>query len=348
MRVNLLEKWSPWFSELSVRTVILVVAALSLSIGVYEQIPAILVFVAHNLLAIAPMIVIGICLTAGVNATGSMAIIAAAFTGKEVRMLVVASFVGALTPVCGVSVLPLVAGLLAARVPFAPVMAFWLSSPITDPGMLAITSGTLGLTFAVGKTLAAFFSGVLGGLITLVLARTGYLSDPVREYSSLSRFTTSCCGNSEMRWMFWKEPERLKIFFESALASGKLMLIWLSVAFVAEYFLVAYLPSEWIEGLLGADNQWAVPLAALVGMPIYLDGYAALPFVRGLIDSGMGQGAAMAFLIAGGITSTWAAIPVYALVRLPTFILYLLLAFWSALLSGWVFGWFRTAGIIGV
>lgn len=49
--------------------------------------------------------------------------------------------------------------------------------------------------------------------------------------------------------------------------------------------------------MLGADNQWAVPLAALVGMPIYLDGYAALPFVRGLIDSGMGQGAPECFTV---------------------------------------------------
>lgn len=333
------EKKLSVLSGLSVRQILIAVAALIFLIAVHEQIPAILAFVAKNLLSIAPMIVIGITLTASVNATGSMALIAAAFTGKEVRMLVVAAFIGALTPVCGVSVLPLVAGLLAARVPFAPIMAFWLSSPITDPGMLAITAGTLGPTFAVGKTVAAFAIGMLGGLMTLLLTRSDHLPDPVREYSTLARFNNDCCSNNnELRWAFWKEPERLKVFSKSALASAKLMLIWLSVAFVAEYFLLAYLPQEWVSGLLGADSEWAVPLAALIGMPIYLDGYAALPFVRGLIDSGMGQGAAMAFLVAGGITSTWAAIPVFALVKLPAFILYLLLAFLGALASGWVFG----------
>lgn len=52
--------------------------------------------------------------------------------------------------------------LLAAGVPLAPVMAFWLSCPITDPAMLAATAVTLGLPFAIGKTAAAFGLGVFG------------------------------------------------------------------------------------------------------------------------------------------------------------------------------------------
>lgn len=332
-------KLSLSLQKITIRKFLMITTALVLLLVVHEQIPAILAFVLQNFLAIGPMILIGVALTAGVNATGSMAIIAKAFNGKALRMLVVASFVGALTPVCGVSVLPLVAGLLAARVPFAPIMAFWLSSPITDPGMLAITAGTLGTSFAIGKTLSAFFIGVMGGLVTLMLTRGGYLDNPVRQYSALSRFNNSCGSqSSEVCWLFWKEAGRRKTFISSALATGKLMLIWLSVAFVAEYFLKLYLPDDLISGLVGANNQWAVPLSALVGMPIYLDGYAALPFVRGLMDSGMDHGAAMAFLVAGGITSTWAAIPVFALVRLPTFLLYLLLAFLGALVAGWMYG----------
>ena len=78
-----------------------------------------------------------------------------------------------------------------------------------------------------------------------------------------------------------------------------------------------------IGRFVGTDSAWAVPIASVVGAPIYLDGYASLPLVRGLMDAGMSNAAAMAFLIAGGITSAWAAIPVYALVRLPVFALYL-------------------------
>ena len=57
-----------------------------------------------------------------------------------------------------------------------------------------------------------------------------------------------------------------------------------------------------------------------------------------MIDTGMGQDAEMAFLVAGGITSAWAAIPVFALVRLPVFAIYLVLAACGATLAGWGYG----------
>ncbi len=310
------------FSAFPLRMALNAMLALLLLIAVHEQIPAILLFVAGHLLSIAPMIFIGIILSASVSATGSMSLIAAAFSGQPIRMLLAASFIGALTPVCGVSVLPLVAGLLAARVPFAPIMAFWLSSPITDPGMLAITAGTLGGDFALGKTLAAFLIGTLGGLITLLLSHGGHLNNPVRDQSTLSKFNNACSTESNgILWMFWQEEVRRKTYKRQALSNAKRMLVWLSAAFVAEYFVMTYLPGDLVTGLVGEENQSAVFFAALVGMPIYLDGYAALPFVRGLMDSGMSNGAAMAFLISGGMTSAWAAIPVFALVRLPAFVL---------------------------
>ena len=128
--------------------------------------------------------------------------------------------------------------------------------------------------------------------------------------------------------------QRRGIFAGSALSTARLVIPWLAAAFVAEYFLKIWLPAEAVANLVGGDRWWAVPLAATVGTPIYLDGYAALPLVRGLIDSGMGQSAALAFLIAGGITSAWAIVPVFALVRLPVVVVYVALAWLGAILAG--------------
>ncbi|NNF80365.1 MAG: permease, partial [Rhizobiales bacterium] len=255
-------------------------------------------FAARNLAYVAPMIIIGIVLTAGITASGSMALISAAFTGRKVRMLTVASLIGALTPMCGVTVLPLVAGLLAGGVPLAPIMAFWLSSPVTDPGMLAITAGTLGLTFAIGKTTAAFGAGLFGGLCVLVLTRRGGLKNPARTGVAQKLSATACgpCVSERLCWIFWREPERRTAFVKIALTSARLMVIWLSGAFVAEYFLQGFLSAGVLAAYVGDGNMFAVPLAALVGAPIYLDGYAALPLVRALMDGGMGAGPAMAFL----------------------------------------------------
>ena len=249
------------------------------------------------------------------------------------------SLIGAVLPVCGITLLPLVIGLLSAGVPLAPVMAFLLSSAVTDPSMFAITVGTLGLPFAIGKTTAALGIGLLGGGITLMMVRAGRLERPTRQSNMLNSLTagSACCSSTEVRWFFWRDPERLTVFKETCLSVAKLVVLWLGAAFVAEYFLKLYLPEESLSLFVGKDNPLAVPIAAIVGAPLYLDGYAALPFVRGLMDRGMADGAAMAFLIAGGITSAWAAIPVFALFRLPVFFTYIVLAVTGSILAGWAF-----------
>jgi hypothetical protein len=101
--------------------------------------------------------------------------------------------------------------------------------------------------------------------------------------------------------------------------------------------MLAYVPGEWIVQFLGGGGLTGTALAALVGIPAYLNGYAALPLISGLVDAGMDPGAAMAFLIAGGVSSIPAAIAVFALVRLPVFAAYLLLAFIGAVISGLLF-----------
>ena len=295
-------------------------------------------FVAANFIDVAPYILAGIVMTAFAVGSGATGLIARSFTGRQPTMILVAAAVGALTPVCGITVLPLIAGLLTAGVPLAPVMAFWLSSPVTDPSMLAITAGLLGWPFALAKTIAAFAIGLAAGAVMLVLQGHRLFASPLRASPTL----VQACGGGpdEFEAAFWRDPARRSAFIETGRDTGALMLKWLTVAFLAEYGLRQVLPAEAIGSFVGADSVAAVGLATLVGAPIYLDGYAALPLVRALIDAGMGQGAALAFLIAGGIISAWAAIPVYALTRLPVFLAYVAMAVAGAFASGLVFSWF--------
>lgn len=298
-------------------------------------------FSLDSLWLVSPVIVIGLVLTALLLASNSMRLIARAFHGRELPMIFWVSIVGAVTPVCGATVLPLIAGLLLARVPLAPVMAFWLASPITDPAMLSLTAVTLGWPLALAKTAGSVGVGIFGGLAVWLLSANGYLKDPVRSGSQLQRFSCEMAVSAEeIVWRFWKDPARMDVFLGSIRSNGRLMLIWLSLAFLAEYYMQAYVPLDWLPGLFGAEASWAVPFAAIVGAPIYLDGYAALPLVRGLIDAGMGYDAALTFLVAGGITSAWAAVPVFALVRGRVFLLYLLLALLASVLVGFVGGLF--------
>jgi uncharacterized protein len=322
------------------KRILIALGLLTLAVVLRDHMAAAAMFALANLWQIAPIVLAGMVITAGLTATGSMGLLVAAFDGREGRAIVMVSLIGAVLPVCGITTLPLVAGLLAAGVTLPPVMAFLLSSAVTSPDMLAVTAATLGWDFAVGKTLAALGIGLLGGWVTLVLVRRGNFAGPTRQSSLLDALVpdSACCASNEVHWRFWDDPARLAMFRQSAWSLAKLVVLWLSVAFVAEYFLKLYLPENALAAFVGGDSPLAVPIAAVVGAPLYLDGYAALPFVRGLMDKGMADGAAMAFLIAGGIISAWTAIPVFALFRLPVFLAYVLMAVGGAMLSGWAYG----------
>ena len=101
--------------------------------------------------------------------------------------------------------------------------------------------------------------------------------------------------------------------------------------------MLVYVPDGWIRAIAGDGSFVSILGAALVGIPAYLNGYAALPLVDGLIQQGMSPGAGMAFLLAGGATSIPAMIAVFAIARRPVFLAYLGFAFTGSVLAGLAF-----------
>ncbi|WP_227272491.1 permease [Roseobacter weihaiensis] len=297
-------------------------------------------FVGWGLVTVAPIVIPGIVLAAWIIASGADAHIARAFEGRTLRTVMAASLIGAITPVCGVTVLPLMAGLLAAGVPLAPIMAFWLSSPITDPAMLATTAATLGLSFAIGKTLSAVGLGVFGGAITALFAKSPWALNALRDNGLARQLSAARCGEVQaFEPRVWRTEERRRSFSTQLWATARLILICLIPAFAAEYALNAALTPGSLAAYVGEDQWWAIPAAVFVGAPAYIDGYAALPLTRGLIENGMSEGAAMAFLVSGGVVSIWGAMAIAPVLKLKPLLLYLLLAVFGSLAAGYAFGW---------
>lgn len=114
-------------------------------------------------------------------------------------------------------------------------------------------------------------------------------------------------------------------------------MICLLFAFSAEFLLRDFLPSHLLTTYVGEESPYAIPLAVLVGAPMYLDGLAALPLVRGLLDLGMSPGAAMALLVSGGAVSIWGVMAVALVLRPSTIALFVTVAVFGSLLIGYAF-----------
>jgi uncharacterized protein len=295
-------------------------------------------FVLKGMLDVSYLVVPGILISAWVNASGAGGRIRQAFEGNQTTAILVASMIGAITPVCGVTVLPLMAGLLASGVPLAPVMAFWLSSPVTDPAMFMVTAATLGFQFAIAKTIAAFLLGVFGGIATTAISNQRWIQSPLREVGLAATLGKQAhCGSTEIKYAFWKDSERTRQYRNELWAMTKLIVICLGLAFAAEFQMQVHMQPEALVEYVGKQSRWAIPLAVIVGSPAYLDGYAALPLTRGLIDHGMSLGAAMAFLVSGSVVSIWGAIAIFPVLKIKPFLLYLLLAVVGSLSVGWLY-----------
>jgi uncharacterized membrane protein YraQ (UPF0718 family) len=305
------------------------------------QARATLHFALAALIGVAPFLLVSVGLAAAAKASGADNLIAQAFHGRIATMIVLAALMGALSPFCSCGVIPLIAALLAMGVPLAPVMAFWLASPLMDPSMFVLTVGTLGLHFALGKTLAAIGIGMLGGFGVWAIRRAGGFAEPLRAGAGNGGCAGAKVRNPQpVRWRFWTDPARRLAFVRE---SGRALVFlgkWLALAFVLESLMLRHLPAESVAQLVGGSGWASVLIAALVGMPAYLNGYAALPLVGSLIEQGMAPGAGMAFLLAGGVSSIPAAIAVFALARLPVFVAYLGFALGGAIAAGMVYGVF--------
>jgi uncharacterized membrane protein YraQ (UPF0718 family) len=318
----------------------LATAAILILVTVFDpaQGMASLHFAAQALLETAPYLLLSIGLAAYASATGADGLIARAFTGAPIVMILVAAAFGGLSPFCSCGVIPLIAALLVMGVPLSAVMAFWLASPVIDPSMFALTAGVLGLEFAVAKTIAAIGLGVAGGYITLALTRSGAFADPLREGVG-----NGGCGASSVRdpkppvWKFWHDADRRAKFGREAISTSLFLAKWLTLAFVLESLMVAFVPADLVAQAVGGEGIGSILIATLVGVPAYLNGYAALPLVSGLVEQGMAPGAGLAFLVAGGVTSLPAAIAVWVLAKRSVFFLYVSLALSGSLVSGLLF-----------
>jgi len=302
------------------------------------QLPVSAKFMVVQFALVLPFLALAVGLAAYAKASNADRLIARAFSGHVAFMILMAALLGGLSPFCSCGVIPLIAALLTMGVPLPAVMAFWLSSPLMDPSMFVLTLGTLGSTFAIAKTVAAIGVGLMGGFTMLALGFTPLFASPLKP-----GIGDGGCGASAVRstkpihWAFWEEIDRRSVFSKELARNFMFLGKWLALAFLLESLMLAYIPGEWIAQFLGGGGFAGTALAALVGIPAYLNGYAALPLMSGLVEAGMDPGAAMAFLIAGGVSSIPAAIAVFALVRLPVFGAYLLLAFIGAVISGLLF-----------
>ena len=239
------------------------------------------------------------------------------------------------TPFCSCGTTAVILGMMASTIPWAPIVSFMVASPLTSPEELFYSAGLFRWNFAIAFFVASIMLGLTGGAIASFAESRGWLKDQARMAQPkspvlslgimggpvpidlpiisqpTSEATACACSPNRVELpvilQSVVEPAKPTVTFtmfmqELWTISKRLLPLFFGFTFVG-YLLNGLIPVAWITSLFGAGHAYSIPLTATLGLPFYINTEASLPLVRAMLDSGMSQGAALAFLITGAGTS---------------------------------------------
>jgi uncharacterized membrane protein YraQ (UPF0718 family) len=222
-----------------------------------------------------------------------------------------AALLGTITPFCSCSSIPIFIGFTAAGLPLAITFSFLISSPLVDLASVILLASIFNWPIALAYVGVGLVLAVVGGTL---IGRAG-MEDQVAEFV---RDVPVRDGDHAMT-----RVERL-VFARDQLTE--------IVHRVWPYVLIGvgigaaihnWIPAEIITALLGQDNWWSVPLATLVGIPMYADIFGTLPIAEALVGKGVGLGTVLAFMMAVTALSLPSIIMLRRVVKTPLLLLFL-------------------------
>lgn len=223
---------------------------------------------------------------------------------------------GVLTPFCSASMVPVAMGMIQMSAPFSTVLPFLISAPLCNFVVVGVILATFGYKVAGFYFLWTFFSAVLAGL-TVGRSKIKYQVKDLSEISSnKNKKELSCCETSTPQStcsgssaLANKKKEKNQNALRFAWALFKKIAPYAVLGAAISGLALVYIPNDIVEQYVGNDSWYAIPVAASIGVPLYLRIEMVIPLLNTLLIKGMSMGAAIALLIGG----TGASIPELAI-----------------------------------
>ncbi|MDD2272099.1 MAG: permease [Desulfuromonadaceae bacterium] len=200
---------------------------------------------------------------------------------------VLAALLGIVTPFCSCSAVPLFIGFVESGVPLGVTFSFLISSPMVNEIALIMLWGLFGWKIALIYISTGLLVAIIGGIIIGKMKMEKYVQDYVWEMQ---------VGKTEIV----KQTFREKLEYARGYTFELLKKIWPYVVIGVGLgaFIHGYAPQDFLVRYAGRDNMFAVPLAVLVGVPLYSNAAGVIPIVHALMEKGMAIGTVLAFMMA--------------------------------------------------
>ncbi|MCF8002259.1 MAG: permease [Halanaerobiales bacterium] len=262
---------------------------------------------------------------------------------------------GTFTPLCACGTMAVILSMFASYLPWGPIMAFLVSSPLTSPSQFIFQNRFLGFKLAMGVLTFSILLGIAGGLLASFLEkRTSFFNSQyrlIRENEKRRNEKTkqeeiSCCvknnknvglkhqnKDQKTTWM-----KKIKKFAEEFYNLGiKKVLLYFMIFIAIGQLVEIMVPTKIILELFSGEKAYSIPLAAAIGLPLYVSGSSSLPLLQSILELGAGEGAILAFLIAGQGTGAAVITGMSAIIKKRALTFYVVFILLGAIFSGYIY-----------
>ena len=338
-------------------------------------------YVAETLIHNAPVLAFGILVAAIIKVYTDPEKIRQAIIRNAGASIPATVAFGAFTPFCACGTMAVIVSMLTTALPWGPIMAFLTSSPLMSPDGFILYSGIVSFEFAVVLTAASIIVGLGSGYMThLIEKHTHFLDGQARFVKepaestccSISAKTASSCGCSEAAVSSqavsgcgcrevkpavtgcgcgsrqtpadkYRLKELLSVFFDIGI---KRVLVYFSIFAAVGFMINKFVPAAIIMKYMGSGNIFAVPLMALIGLPLYVSGSSSIPVLNALIAGGASSGALLAFMITGPGTSAGVLAGIATIMKRKAIALYAAYLLVFAIVLGYFYDFLIMAGML--
>lgn len=251
---------------------------------------------------------------------------------------------GAITPFCSCSTLPMMVGLLKARAEFGPVMAFLFTSPLVNPFIFTLFWVTFGSQITLLYTLFALMMSAICGFLLQRLNFDKYIrkdiftvptgcqesscSDKSNQVSPQILASSCCIEETKLA------QNTIVLLFKDAMNQFWSMIPYMVLGVAIGAILHGFVPAELITSLSGYGLLVMIPLSAFIGVFLYVRASTMVPIAASLVAKGMSVGAVMSLTIAGAGASLPEMVMLKKLFHWPLLIAFIGSVFFTACVTG--------------
>lgn len=225
---------------------------------------------------------------------------------RGLKANIMGALLGTLTPFCSCSSIPLFIGFTSSGLPIGVTFSFLISSPLVDLASVILLASIFNWPIAIAYVLLGIVLAVIGGTLISRARMEKYIEAFVLQHKMLDLPQEQLTMRDRMH--YGREQvadviQRVWLYILIGVGIGAAIHNWI--------------PESMITALIGKENWWSVPVAALVGIPMYADIFGTLPIAEALVQKGVGLGTALAFMMAVTALSLPSLIMLKKVVKAP-------------------------------